>query len=275
MKTSATEGKTRTRREPRMKNPVRQAILNRTITFGGWIQCGNAATAEIFARSGFEWIVADCEHSDFDVQAASDVFRGMHGRGPVPLARVRENDTLAIRQVLDAGACGVIVPLISTAEAAEQAVRAAKYPPEGIRGFGFSRASNWGIDFDTYAREANDEIAVVAMIETKEAVDNIDGILAVSGVDGVLIGPYDLSGSYGIPSQTDHPTVVEACVRVAAACREAGKSAGLHVVRPNPELVRRVVHDGFTFLALGMDSVFLHEASCAALAMARDVAGSD
>jgi 2-keto-3-deoxy-L-rhamnonate aldolase RhmA len=253
-----------------MKNPARKALLDRTVTFGGWIQCGNAATAEIFARSGFEWIVADCEHSDFDVQAATAVFRGMHGRGPVPLVRVRENDTMAIRQVLDAGASGVIVPLVNTPEAAEQAVRAAKYPPEGIRGFGFSRASNWGIDFDTYAREANDDIAVMVMIETREAAENIENILAVAGVDGVLIGPYDLSGSYGLPSETDHPTVVQACAQVAAACQAAGKSAGLHVVRPTPELVQRVVRHGFTFLALGMDSVFLHEASCAALAMARE-----
>jgi len=160
------------------RNPFRKALLQRTLTFGTWIQAGNAATAEILANAGYEWIVADCEHSDIDVELFANLARGMHGRGAVPLVRVRENDTLAIRQMLDMGAQGVVVPLVNNAEDAQKAVSAAKYPPLGVRGFCLSRMNNYGADFEEYVQHANDDIAVVVMIESQEAVQNINEILA-------------------------------------------------------------------------------------------------
>jgi len=251
------------------RNPVRLALLARELTLGTWVQIGHAAVAEILAGAGFDWLAVDCEHTDIDVDGFARLARGMYGRGPVPLARVRENDTLAIRQVLDAGAEGVIVPMVDTAEEARRAVAAAKYPPEGVRGFSFSRMNNWGVDFDEYARTANDRVAVVVMVETKQAVQNVDVILGVQGVDGIVLGPYDLSGSYGMPGRTDDPVVRGACERVAEACARAGKSAGIHVVLPDPEAIRRAVAGGFTFVAVGMDTVFLSEAARAALKAAR------
>jgi 2-keto-3-deoxy-L-rhamnonate aldolase RhmA len=193
----------------------------------------------------------------------------MYGRGPVPMIRVRENDTLVIRQALDMGAMGVIVPLVSTAEEARKAVSAAKYPPQGERGFCFSRMNNYGDNFSEYLQTANDDIAVVVMIESKEAIANIDDILAVDGVDGVFIGPYDLSGSYGIPGQTSHKLVQDGCTRVLEACKSAGKAAGLHVVIPTEESIKKAVNDGFTFIAVGVDTVFLNEASKKAFAIAK------
>ncbi len=246
-------------------NAVRKALLERKLTIGTWIQLGHPGIAEIFANAGYQWIAADCEHTDIDIQTFSAVARGMHGRGTVPLARVRENDTLAIRQVLDAGSMGVIVPLVNTAEEAAKAVAAAKYPPGGVRGFAYCRANNWGTDFDSYAESANREIAVVVMIESRQAVENIDAILAVEGVDGVFIGPYDMSGSYGITGKTSHPVIQEACRKVAEACERHGKSAGMHIVRPDEDTVDRALKDGFTFIALGMDTVYLQEASGKAL----------
>ena len=245
--------------------PLRNALAEKRLSIGSWIQIGHPAVAEILSTIGFEWIAVDCEHTDIDIKGYADVIRGMHGRPPVPLARVRENDVMAIRQVLDAGAKGVIVPLVNTAEQAEQAVRAAKYPPEGIRGFAFCRANDWGINFSSYCNEANREVAVIVMIETKQAVDNVDAILAVEGVDGVFIGPYDMSGSYGVTGQTSHPLVLEACRRVVDACQRHGKAAGIHVVNPTEEAVTGAIKDGFTFLALGMDTVFLEQAAERAL----------
>ena len=175
----------------------------------------------------------------------------------MPLARVRENDTLAIRQVLDLGAQGVIVPLVHTPEDAERAVAAAKYPPRGVRGYCFSRMNDWGRDFDTYAATANEEVAVVVMIESKLGVENIDAILGVDGMDGVFIGPYDLSGSCGVPGQTAHPDVVAGCNRVAQACAAVGKAAGLHVVIPTADAIAKAVAEGFTLIGLGVDTVFL------------------
>lgn len=238
-------------------NPVRRALLERRLSLGTWIQIGHPAVAEVLASAGFDWIAADMEHTDIGPAAFAALARGMHGRGPTPLARVRENDTLAIRQVLDLGAQGVIVPLVHTAAEAERAVQAAKYPPRGIRGFCFSRMNNWGADFDTYRATANDDIAVVVMIESRQGVENIDAILAVDGVDGVFIGPYDLSGSCGVPGQTSHTLVQAGCQRVLDACRSAGKAAGMHVVIPVPETIAKAIADGFTFLALGVDTVFL------------------
>ena len=242
-------------------NPIRRALLERRVTLGTWIQIGHPAVAEVLADAGFDWIAADMEHTDIDNAAFANLARSMHGRGVAPLARVGENDTLAIRQVLDLGAQGVIVPLVHTAEDAERAVAAAKYPPRGVRGFSFSRMNNWGTDFDSYAANANNDIAVVVMIESREGVANIDAILAVDGVDGVFIGPYDLSGSCGVPGQTAHEEVQAGCRRVAEACRSAGKAAGLHVVIPTEAAVSQAVTDGFTFIGLGVDTAFLGAAA--------------
>jgi 2-keto-3-deoxy-L-rhamnonate aldolase RhmA len=185
----------------------------------------------------------------------------MYGRGPVPLARVPTNDVIAIRKALDVGAQGVLVPLVSTAEEAQRAVKAAKYPPEGVRGYCFSRMNKWGQEFDAYAQRANQEVTVIVMIETKEGVQNIDAILDVDGVDGVFIGPYDMSGSYGIPGQTQDPIVQNACRQVVKACQQAGKTAGLHIVSTTPDQVRRAIEEGFTLICLGVDIVFMREAA--------------
>ena len=129
--------------------------------------------------------------------------------------------------------------------------------------------NDYGTNFDAYAAQANDDIAVVVMVESKRAVECVDEILAVDGVDGVFIGPYDLSGSYGLTGQTSHPTLRDACQRVVEACAKHGKSAGMHLVKPTPETIAAALSDGYTFIALGVDSVFLHQAASAALENAR------
>lgn len=245
---------------PTCPNAVRQALLDRRLTLGSWIQIGHPAVAEVFANLGFAWIAVDCEHSDIGIESLAAVLRGMQGRPVVPLVRVRENDCLAIRQALDLGARGVIVPLVNTAAEAEAAVRAAKYPPRGNRGFGFCRANDHGIGFADYVQRANDDTLVVVMIESREGVENIDAILAVDGVDGIFLGPYDLSGSYGVPGEIDGPHVESAGHRVMDACRKRGKSAGLHVVKPTERSIGHAIDMGFTFLALGIDTVFLDQA---------------
>ncbi len=250
-------------------NSVREALVNRRIIIGSWIQIGHPAVAEIIGNAGYEWIGIDCEHTDIDVDIFTRLARSMCSTESIPFARVRENDTLAIRQVLDAGARGVIVPLVSTGEEAKKAVAASKFPPEGVRGFSFCRANNWGVDFDSYAKNANDNIAVVVMIESKMAVKNIEDILSVKGVDGVFIGPYDMSGSYGIPGQTDSGVVKDACSKVVEACKRHRKSSGLHIVKPTEENIRAAIQQGFTFIALGVDSVFLDKAAREPLVTAR------
>jgi 2-dehydro-3-deoxyglucarate aldolase len=253
------------------KNSIRRDLLAGNICIGSWIQMGPyPAIAEIMSNAGFDWLAVDCEHSDIDVEGFTSLARAMQGSGCAPLVRVRENDTLAIRQMLDAGAQGIIVPLVNSADEAKKAVAAAKYPPQGVRGFCFSRMNNYGVDFDEYVKTANDEIAVIVMIESKTAVEQIDDILAVDGVDGVFIGPYDLSGSYGLTGQTSHPTIHEACQKVLDACKAQGKASGIHIVYPTDEIVAKAIDDGFRFIAMGVDMVFLREGCSKAMSATKD-----
>lgn len=252
-------------------NPVKKALIEKKLTLGTWIQLGHPGIAEIFANSGFDWIVADCEHTDIDIGCFYGLIRGVYGRGTVMLARVRENSTLEIRQALDAGAGGVIVPMVNSAEEAKNAVKAAKFPPDGIRGSAYFRANNWGIDAEAYAKYANSDIAVVVMIETKEAVENIEEILMVDGIDGIFIGSYDLSASYGIVGQIDHPIMKAAIAKVTEACKRKERAVGLLIIAPTEDSIKRAVDDGFTFIALGMDTIFLDHTCRSILATARNV----
>lgn len=248
----------------------RQALLARDTVIGTWLQINNPTAAEVLANVGFDWIAIDIEHTDIDITSLTTLLRGMYGRGVAPIARVATNGVMDIRRALDVGAAGVLVPFVNTADQARQAVAAAKYPPLGVRGFSFSRANDWGVRFAADAQSANDETVVIVMIESREGVENIDAIVAVDGIDGVFIGPYDLSGSYGIPGQTQDPVVRGACSRVIEACQRGNKSVGLLVVRPTPENVRQFIDDGFTLLCLGLDTVFLDQGARTVKAMALD-----
>lgn len=244
-------------------NRVKQAFAAGRPCIGSWIQTGSPVAAEILAAAGFDWIAVDCEHSSITVDAMSDVMRAIGNRA-VPLVRVQTNAPLDIRRALDMGAGGVIVPMIQSGAEARAAVAAAKYPPVGARGFGYCRANDWGERFDEYAAKANDDTVVIAMIETKAGVDNAEEIISAEGIDGVFIGPYDLSGSLGVTGQVTHPSVLRACERVAAVCKKYGKAAGQHIVRPDRAQVKRAVESGFGFIALGADIVFLSGGAVAA-----------
>ena len=252
-----------------IENKVKEAAKKNKPTLGAWIQIGHPAMAEIYTRLCFDWNTVDIEHSAIGLERFTDIIRGIYDRGIAPFARVRENDTLAIRQVLDCGAVGVIVPLVDTAEDAKKAVRAAKYPPNGERGFAFCRANNWGTDFDEYAKEANRQVMVIIMIESKAAVENINEIVQLEGVDGVFIGPYDLSGSYGVVGNTNHEKIVTARKLVIEACKKHNKIAGLHDVCPTEASIKSAVGEGFSFIALGTDGHFLRESANNALKAAQ------
>ncbi len=226
------------------------------MNIGSWVQIGHPANAEILAGCGFDFMVLDCEHGEADESAVGNFCRAVHRFQCRALVRVRANDTLAIRRALDLGADGVIVPLVNSGAEAARAVAAAYYPPEGIRGFAWQRGNRWGAEFDAYAQ--NFRPFVMVMVESKEAVEAIEEILVVPRLDGVLIGPYDLSGSYGIAGQTGHPLIAGACARVGEACRRHGKIAGQHIVTPTPENIAGAQEQGYSFLALGMDSYFLN-----------------
>jgi 2-dehydro-3-deoxyglucarate aldolase len=229
--------------------------MSSNVSLGSWVQIGHPAVAEILAQTGLEWLTLDCEHGEAENADIGNFCRACRQYNVKPYVRVKENAVMPIRRALDLGAQGIIVPLVNTKAEAEQAVKSANFPPDGIRGFAWQRGNEWGVKFDQYAK--NFRPLVMVMVESKAAVENIDEILSVEGVDGILIGPYDMSGSYGIVGQTGHPVIIDACAKVASACQKHHKLAGSHIVTPNDTNVKLAIAQGYNFIALGMDSYFL------------------
>lgn len=236
----------------------------KAVSFGGWLNIGHPALAELMASCGFEWLAVDLEHGSVDISDCLNLVQAIRGQGVTPMARLPYKDTIWIRRVLDAGFMGLIVPMIDTAEEASDVVSAAKYPPEGKRGIGFAAANMYGIRMNEYMTTANKDIKVICQVETTAGVENVDEILSVRGVDGVFMGPYDLSGSYGVLGQFDHPLMVSAYETVLSACAKRSKLAGIHVVQPDPDEVARRLRQGFDFIALSLDVTMLAE-SCSTL----------
>ena len=249
-------------------NPVKTALKRDKVSMRTLIQFGHPGIAEVLANAGFDWIAADMKHRDIGIGQNMDLCRGMHGRNSEVLARVKGNDVFAIRQTLDMGWQGVIIPLANNAGGAAIAVSDAKYPPQGIRGYVYHRNINYGVKFYSYEQKANDDVLIVVMVESKEAVENIDEILSVEGVDGIFIGSYDMSGSYRISGQTDHPIMKKAYQTCIAACRKSGKTAGLHVVNVSQNAISKAVSSGFTFISFGMDNLFIDQGVREALSIA-------
>ena len=240
-----------------MKNPLKTKLKNRELTIGSWITLGNSSIAEIMAQAGFEWLTIDMEHSVIALDIAQQLIQVIEGYGVVPLVRVGENNPNLIKRVMDAGAYGVIVPMVNTREDAEAAVKAVKYPPIGTRGVGLARAQGYGFEFDDYAATINEQAVVIAQIEHINAVENLEAILSVGGIDGCIIGPYDLSGSLGMPGNFDHPEVLAALRRVEKICKQKKVALGMHVIQPDYRLVVEQVSKGYTFLAFSLDILFL------------------
>jgi 2-dehydro-3-deoxyglucarate aldolase len=243
------------------KNPLKAKLEKDELTIGSWLQLGSPSATEIMAVSGYEWLTIDMEHSVTSLETMQHLLQIIEGHGIVPLVRVGENNPDLVKRVMDAGAYGIIVPMINSAEDAKKAVNAVKYPPVGTRGVGMARAQGYGREFDAYVSVVNRETVVIAQIEHIDAVDNLEEIVEVDGIDGYFIGPYDLSGSLGIPGKLDHPDVLAALGRVEQVCRKAKMPLGIHVVDPDPALLEKFVKKGYTLLAFSSDMLLLEKIS--------------
>ena len=252
-----------------MRKDFRRRLLAGQPLLGSWLQVPFAASAEILARVGFDWLAVDAEHGLMDLRDLAALLAACEARDVAGFVRLPAADDIWIRRALDAGAAGLIVPMVNSAEIARHAVAWAKYPPRGKRGFGFSRANGYGADFDAYVRRANRDICVIAQIEHVDGVREVEAILDVDGIDGALIGPYDLSGSMGLVGQPSHPKVLAAARHVLKACRERGKAPGFHVVSADPKSALPYLRQGYRFVALGMDTLFLRSGADAVLRSAR------
>lgn len=226
---------------------------------GSWISIPDPAIAEIMAGAGFDFLTIDMEHSPITLAGAAELIRVISLCGVCPLVRLSANDATLTKRVLDAGAGGVIVPMIKNGSEARAAVAAAKYPPVGRRSVGLSRAQGYGTTFDAYFGAANEEILIVVQIEHVDAVTEIDAILTTPGLDAFMIGPYDLSASMGRAGRFEDPEVVAALARVAAAGLEHGVTAGFHSVAVSPEALIARIDEGFRLLAYSVDFLLLGE----------------
>ena len=239
--------------------------LLRELSVGSWIQIGHSAVAEIMASAGFDWLAIDLEHTTIDLGKAEELIRVIDLKGVVPLVRLSSNNAEQIKRIMDAGAHGVIAPMINSKEEAEALVSAVKYPPMGHRSIGLARAQGYGARFSEYFDWQRDHSLVVVQIEHIDAVDNLESILSVSGVDAYIVGPYDLSGSLGIPGQFNAPEFVDAMQHIRAISDKLEVPGGVHIVEPDPVELRQRIKEGNRFIAYGMDTRMLDTASRAGL----------
>ncbi len=248
------------------KNALKLKLKRNEQTFGCWVTLAHPLIPEILAPAGFDWLAVDMEHSSIDVSSLLTMIISIEHNGMVPLVRVGENNPNLIKRVMDAGAYGVIVPNVNSSEDVKAAVNAVKYPPFGTRGVGLYRAQGYGRTFEEYKQWLEEESVVIIQIEHINAVNCIDDIFAVPGNDSFLIGPYDHSGSMGMPGELTHPKVEDAISRVMSAAKKNGIPAGYHSVSVDSKQALKRVKQGFRYLGFSLDSMFLGSAAVNAVA---------
>jgi 2-dehydro-3-deoxyglucarate aldolase len=249
-----------------MAHDFRARLKRRDKLLGTMLTLPSATAAEVLAGLGFDWLFIDGEHGPLETRELMEILLAA-GRDTACVVRVPEAAEVPIKKVLDLGAHGIIVPQVDTAEQAANVVRFARYAPEGARGVGLARAHGYGQRFQEYVAAANREIAVIVQAEHASAVENIESIVRVPGVDAVLLGPYDLSASLGKMGQVDHPLVVDAIRRVTDACLAAAMPLGYFGV--TAAAVAPYAALGYTLLVAGVDTLYLANGAKALLAELR------
>lgn len=235
---------------------LRDRALRGEILSGTWLSLGSSLTAEMAGKAGFDWALIDLEHGAADHESLLHQLQALDATPAAGIVRIAWNEAPRFKRALDLGPSGIMVPYVNTADEARQAARAMRYPPDGVRGVARSnRAAGFGLEFDAYFAQANERLLTIVQIETAEAVENVEAIAAVEGVDVLFVGPLDLSVSLGVPSQSAHPAFRAALARVVAASRAAGKAAG--ILLPSAEQIAPALTDGFTFVAAGSDGALV------------------
>lgn len=241
-----------------MQNPLKSRLLvEKKTSFGTWISSSSVVVVDVLKDLGFDWFMIDTEHAQVNPETLAAMVAVVGRSGPTALVRVGNVDMYLIKQALDAGAAGILVPLVSTEAQARDAVSYAKYPPAGVRGAAAAAGSRYGGELASYLRSANAETLVGVQIETKAALDNLEAIAAVDGVDVLFVGPQDLTLSLGLLDDRANPKVRDAMRSVVEACERHGKVPGTLVI--NAEEKRAALDLGFRFVSLGADVRFLIE----------------
>jgi len=239
------------------KSTLKHKLLSNQLSIGSWLTIPHQSIVEILGTAGFEWLTLDIEHAAIGIEGVINMIGHIQGNGMQALVRVSKNEEVVIKRVLDAGADGIIVPMIKNREEAIEAVSYVKYPPMGKRGVGLNRAQKYGTAFTSYQEWVKNEVVVIAQIEHIEAVNNLEDILSVPGIDGIIVGPYDLSASMGYPGEYDREDVQQALNRIDEITKRLKKPLGFHVIDSNHTKVLEKINKGYSFLAFSIDFFFI------------------
>lgn len=252
-------------------NSFKHALAARQLQIGLWAGLADPNCTEICAGAGFDWLALDAEHAPNDIRSLLAQLQAAAPYAVHTAIRAAIGDPVHIKQLLDLGAQTLLVPIVETPEQARELVRATRYPPVGIRGVGsaLARASRWN-RIGSYLHEADEQICLIAQIETRRGIDNAEAIAAVAGIDGVFVGPADLSASLGHRGRPDHPEVQAVMERAVARILAAGKAAG--TLLTNEALARKYIALGCSFVAVGVDTSLLATATQALAARYRSAA---
>jgi 2-dehydro-3-deoxyglucarate aldolase len=235
---------------------IRERLRAGRPSIGSWIQIPSASVVEILASAEFDWLAVDMEHGSISTSQLPDLFRASELHECLPLVRLAAVSEVECKRALDAGACGLILPSVTSAEMLRDAVTWSAWPPAGSRGVGFSRANLFGKSFDSYMEMAQNPL-IVAMIENRQGYENLEKIINVDGLDAIFIGPYDLSASLGMPGDFESAVFREILMEISSTCASHGVPYGIHVVEPDSNLMNQRIKAGYTFIAYSIDAQIL------------------
>ena len=235
---------------------LKNKLRNRKKVFAAWTSIGDSQITEAFAQPEFDFIGIDIEHGCQSYSECQRIIAASQAYNRVCLPRVASHNMEMIKRLMDSGADGIIIPMVDTPEQVEKIIEWIKYPPVGKRSFGVNGAHSYGFGFDDYTQKWNESSTIILQIESIESVGNIEKLLSYDEVDAVMIGPYDMSGSLGVPGKIDHPKVKEAASKVLEVCKKVGKGCGTQIVDPDSQNIRQAFEEGYTFQVLSSD-IFL------------------
>lgn len=240
---------------------IKNKLKNGKVSIGSWMQIPDESVAEIMGQSGYDWVALDLEHGLFSNHQLAGLCRAIELGGSVPFARIAYNHFDEIKRALEAGARGIIIPMVKSASELEQGIKNAKYPPDGTRGVGYSRSNLFGKNFNINVPHVNDEIVVVAQIEDIKAVNDLESILKVTGLDAIIVGPYDLSASMGLTAEFNHPEFIKTMNLIKDTAKQCDIPMGVHIVQPSKEELANRIREGYIFIAYSIDAVFLYNSA--------------
>jgi 2-dehydro-3-deoxyglucarate aldolase len=231
---------------------------NKKISIGTWITLNDSSISEILAKNNFEWLCIDMEHSTIEEYSMKQHIIAIQAYGKRAFVRVAKNSSTYIKKALDAGADGIIVPMINSYREAKEAIEYTFYPPYGNRGVGLHRAQGYGSEFEKYYNKKSKEIELIVQIEHYKAIEDLEKIINLDKISGTFIGPFDLSSSLGMAGKWNDPKVKKVITKYEKIARNSNKLMGCHVIEPENSIVSEKIKQGYNFIAFSLDTMFLN-----------------